>query len=467
MDAPLPTDVVTPVPRAVEALADALAGRVRVHRPGEPEHAALSAPVNRALRPQPALVAAPRTPGEVADAVRLARRHGVPVAVQGTGHGASSPLPGALLVSTVELDHLAVLPALGRAHVGAGVRWDAVLAAAAPYGLVPVCGSAPSVGVVGYLTGGGHGPLARTLGVSSDRVRAFDVVTGDGELRYTSPTVEPDLFWGLRGGRGALGVVVAVEIDLVDLPTVYAGTLWFADVERALPAWAAWAGTLPAEATTSVAVVREPAGPGVPDALADRPAAAVRFAWTGDPADGEEALAPLRALGPALADTVGVVPGSAVGTVHADPDEHTPVHLSHLLLEDLAPDTAERLVELVGRGSGCAQRVVEVRHLGGAASRQPAVPDAVPSRAATWSLVTVGAAEPATTRAAVAADAARLAQGLAPWTRPGGLPNFAPGHGRAWAERVYPAPTRTRLAQLSRRYDPDGVLLAGHAFRTP
>ncbi|MCC2333750.1 FAD-binding oxidoreductase [Cellulomonas wangsupingiae] len=468
MDLPHPAREVTStsVPTRVDGLADALDGLVPVHRPGTPEHAALSAAVNPARPRRPALVAAPRTPQEVAHVVRLAGEHGVRVGVQGTGHGRSAPLDDAVLVSTVELDHLTVLPALGRAHVGAGVRWAQVVADAARYGLAPVCGSAPSVGVVGYLTGGGHGPLARTLGVSSDRVLALDVVTGDGVLRRATPVEEPDLFWGLRGGRGALGVVVAVELELVDQPTLYGGALWSADVERVVHAWAAWAPGLPAQASTSLAVMRLPALPGVPEALAGRTTVAVRFAWTGDPEAGASVLAPLRAVAPLLEDTVAVMPYAAIGSIHGDPDAPVPVHESHLLLEDLGPEASERLVELVGPGSPCAQVVVEVRHLGGAASRQPTVPDAVPSRAAAWSLFTVGMALPATVDA-VAADAARIAAALAPWTRPGGLPNFTPGDGPGWAERVYPPPTRHRLAEVSRRYDPDGVLLAAHAFRTP
>ncbi|SFJ59578.1 FAD-binding oxidoreductase [Cellulomonas sp. KH9] len=463
MDRPPRTDARADA--AVAALAAALAGRVPAHAPGTAEHAALSTTTNLTVPQRPALVAAPRSPQEVADVVRLAGEHGVPVAVQGTGHGASAPLDGALLVSTAEFDHLTVLPARGTAHVGAGLRWSRVVAAAAPYGLTPVCGSAPSVGAVGYLTGGGHGPLARTLGVSSDRVRAFDVVTGDGVLRRATPTDEPDLFWGLRGGRGALGVVVAVDLDLVDQPTLYGGSLWSADVEGTVQAWAWWAPTLPPQATTSLGVMRLPALPGVPEALAGRTTVTVRFAWTGDADEGAAVLAPLRRVAAPLLDTVDVMPSTAIGSIHADPDGAMPVHDSHLLLEDLGPEAVERLLELVGPASSCVQNVVEVRHLGGAASRQPAVPDAVPSRAATWSVFTVGVATPAAARA-VADDARRIADGLGPWTRPGGLPNFTSGHGSAWAERVYPAVTRARLAEVSRRYDPGGVLLAGRPFHT-
>ena len=67
----------------------------------------------------------------------------------------------------------------GWARVGAGVRWQQVLDTAAPYGLAGLAGSAPGVGVVGYTTGGGIGPVSHTFGYASDLVRAVEVVTGD------------------------------------------------------------------------------------------------------------------------------------------------------------------------------------------------------------------------------------------------------------------------------------------------
>lgn len=465
MFVPLPTDAVT-LPRLPHeastapswsgALADELGAVVPVHRrPDDPEASDDEAR-------GPVLVTTPRTPDEVVHVVRTAGRHGVPVVEQGPGRQASVPAGGAVVVSTSELDHLAVLPALGRAHVGAGVRWAEVLTAAEPYALAPVCGAA-SGGVVEFLTAGGQGPLARTFGVSSDRVRAFDVVTGDGVLRHATPTIEPDLFWGLRGGRGALGVVVGVEIDLVDRPQLYAGALWSADVRRVLPAWAAWAAGLPPEASTSLMVVRLRSMPGVPAQVAGRATCVVRFAWVGDPKAGAEVLAPLREVAPTLADTVEEVPFAAIGTHGGIPDVPVPVVESVTLLDDLDADAVRRLLALVGPTSDCVQQVVEVRHLGGAAGRAPRVPDAVPSRAAAWAVRTVGSAE----GEHMVDDAVRIAEGLVPWTRPGGLPDVTPGAGRRWAQRVYPAATRTRLAELSRRYDPDGVLVAGHAFRSP
>ena len=148
--------------------------------------------------------------------------------------------------------------------------WQRVLDAAGAHGLAALAGSSPGVGVVGYTTGGGVGPLARTLGLASDRVRAFDVVTGDGELRRATRDEHPDLFWALRGGKGALGVVTAIEFDLLPIPEIHAGALYFDGSHAAavLGRWVDWSAALPPQATTSLALMQLPSMPGVPEPLA-------------------------------------------------------------------------------------------------------------------------------------------------------------------------------------------------------
>ena len=153
---------------------------------------------------RPAAVVAVRTAEDVAATVRFAGAHGFTAGVQATGHGAERSLAGHLLVVTRGLDEVTVHPE-GWARVGAGVKWAKLVAAATPYGLAGVNGSTTDVSIVGYTTGGGVGPLARTYGINADRVRAFEVVTGDGVFRRVTPTEYPDLYFALRGGKGAAG----------------------------------------------------------------------------------------------------------------------------------------------------------------------------------------------------------------------------------------------------------------------
>ncbi|MPV38457.1 FAD-binding oxidoreductase [Georgenia subflava] len=449
------------------ALQDRLTGRV--HLPGEDSYTALTTPWNLAVQPTPSAVVAVADAADIGEVLRFAATVGLPVAVQSTGHGIVDNLDGALLVHVGALDECTVHPE-GWARVGAGVKWQTVLDAAAVHGLAALVGSAPDVGVVGYTTGGGIGPVARTWGAASDRVRAVDVVTGDGVVRRATATEEPDLFWGLRGGKGALGVVTAVEFDLVEQPEIYGGGLYF-DSEHTtavLHSWRTWCEDLPPEATTSLALLNLPDGvPGVPPPLAGRFSVAVRFVWTGDHRDGARVLAPIRAVAEPIIDAVGPLPFSQIGFVHSDPVDPLPVHESSHLLNELPGEAVDALLAVAGPGTGSPQLMVEIRQLGGALARPGPVSSALCQRDAAFSVLLIGVPAPPIAEA-VLSHAAMVAEVLAPWTTGGRLPNFGADAGVESFARCYDAPTMSRLTDLAERYDPHSLFRVGHVpARTP
>jgi FAD/FMN-containing dehydrogenase len=441
-----------------------LAGTVAF--PEDAAYASLAAPYNVAMALRPLAVVAPTEAQEVARVVGWASAEGIPVAVQATGHGAHAPLEDAILVVTGGLDELTIHAEERWARVGAGVRWGRVLQAAGEHGLAALAGSSPSVSVVGYTAGGGHGPIARSHGLASDRVRAFDVVTGDGVLRRVNETEHPDLFWGLRGGKGALGIVTAIEFDLLPMPTLYGGAVWFdgADLPAVLHAWARWCPELPAEATTSFAIMQIPDMPGAPPPLAGRMTVSVRFAWTGDPAAGEAALAPMRAVASPIIDGVAVMPYQALPAIHADPPDPLPFHEGHAALSGFPPEAVDALLAAAGPGSGSPQVVVEIRQLGGALTAEPAVPSAFSRRDVAFSLFSVGVAVPPVGDAVVAHGAA-LRAAMAPWAAKGALPNFAPGVDATRFARAFPGDVLVRLSAIARTYDPNGILVDGRGLR--
>jgi FAD/FMN-containing dehydrogenase len=359
---------------------------------------------------------------------------------------------------TKGLDEVTVHPE-GWARVGAGVKWLRVIEEAAPYGLAPLNGSTSDVGVVGYTTGGGVGPMARTFGLAADRVRAFDVVTGDGEIRRVTPTDHPDLFFALRGGKGAAGIVTAVEFDLVHLPRFYGGAVYFdgADAAAVIARWREWSEALPEQATTSFVLFQLPPLPEVPAPLAGRMTLGVRFVWTGSPDEGRRLLDEIRGVAPVVLDDAALKPYTAIDSVHADPVDPMPVLDPAILLDGFPAEAAEQLLGLAGPGSGSPQVMVEVRQLGGAYAREAGHPNAFCHRAARFSLLTVGmASEPG-----VAEHADRVFAALAAWDTGGIWPNFGPPHDATTARRAYDEETLRRIVAVSRRYDPDGVLQIG------
>lgn len=443
----------------------ALRARVRgaLHVPGDPEYDALVSPWNLAVRVQPAAVLLPDDAEDVAGAVRAAGALGLRVGVQCTGHGAAVDHAGTLLVRTTALDECTVHAEQRWARVGAGVKWKRVVDAAAPYGLAPLCGSTTDVGVVGYTTGGGIGPVARTHGVASDRVRAFEVVTGDGGLRRVTPHDEPDLFWGLRGSKGALGIVTAVEFDLLEQPEVYGGALYVdgADAGPVLRAWRDWSAGLPETATTSIALLQLPPLPAVPPSLAGRLTVAVRYAFTGTADEGERVLAPLRAVAEPVLDTVAVLPYAALDAVHADPIDPMPVVEDGALLRALPDEALDVLLAAAGPGTRSPQVLVEIRQLGGAIARAGTHASAFCHRNAAYTLLTAGVpADPW-----VEAHGRLLIEAMAPWATGARLPNWTATGNPADFAQCYTPEVLKRLRRISRAYDPAGVLTASALVR--
>ncbi|MGY1836214.1 FAD-binding oxidoreductase [Blastococcus sp. SYSU DS0510] len=433
-----------------------------VHTPEEPEYDALVSPWNLAVPMRPAAVVAVRTADDVAAAVRFAGAHGMTAGVQATGHGAERSLAGHLLVLTRGLDEVTVHPE-GWARIGSGVKWSQLVPLAAFHGLAGVNGSTTDVSIVGYTTGGGVGPLARTYGINADRVRAFEVVTGDGVFRRVTPTEHPDLYFALRGGKGAAGIVTAMEFDLVHMPEFYGGAIYFhsADAARVIDRWRGWADDLPELGTTSFAIFQLPPLPEVPPPLAGRMTLAIRFLWTGEPSEGARLLDQLRDVAPVVLDDARLRPYTEIDAVHADPVDPMPVVDPAILLNAFPAEAADRLLAVAGHGSESPQVIVEVRHLGGAYAREGAHPSAFSHRAARFSVLTVGMAMDEEMAAAALAHAEQVFSALADWDTGGVWPNFGIPHDAVSARRSYDEATLSRLREVVDTYDPQGVLQAG------
>ncbi|MBN6033803.1 FAD-binding oxidoreductase [Amycolatopsis sp. 195334CR] len=413
--------------------------------PGEPGFEDEAAGFQTAFRHEAKVIAAVENAEDVRAAVRHARERGLPVAVQATGHGLTTPATG-LLISTRRMRGVRVDPVTRTAWVEAGARWKDVLAETREHGLAPLSGSGPGVGAVSYSLGGGVGLLARRFGFAADHVRRVELVTEDGDLVEVTAESDPDLFWAIRGGRSGFGVVTGLELALFPVATLFGGGLYFgpeslADVLRGFREWTA---TVPEELTSSIGMVPMPDVPGVPEPLRGKHVAHVRVAHSGDPAEGERLVAPLRELGPPLMERFGEIPfADAARTIFSEPDTPHGYYGDTALLTDFPADTTERFLELAGPDAPIGL-VTEIRHLGGALSRPPEVPNAVSHREARYQLMVLsgpGAAEHAAQEEVFAE--------VEPWTLGRAL-NFA--YGDRPAVRAFHSPeVERRLAELRTR----------------
>jgi hypothetical protein len=420
-------------------------------------------PWNVAVDQRPAAVAYPASAEEVAEIVRAARRAGLRVAAQGTGHNAGplGALDDVVLVRTSGMTSVEVDAASRVARVGAGVLWLDVVEAVAPHGLMALHGSSPDVGVAGYSLGGGMGWYARTLGLQANSLTAVELVTPDGSIVRADAGHEPELFWALRGGGGNFGVVTALEFRLYPIETAYAGWLVW-DGSRArevLTRWASWAVDAPDAVTTSIRVLNVPPIEEMPPPFRGRTIVVVDGAVLGSDEDAAAILAPLRALQPEM-DTFERAPAASLVRMHMDPEGPTPGVSGSLVLGSLPEEAVDAMLAVTGPGSGSTLLLSELRQLGGALARPHEGGGALDRLEGRF--LWFGAAIAATPEIGAQghADAVRAVEALQPWANGRQYLNFA--EEAVEVSTGFAPDTFARLQRVRAAVDPEGLMVANH-----
>ena len=418
---------------------------------------------NFAVEQHPAAIVYPLDEADVSRTIEFARATGLRVTAQGTGHNAAAhgDLSESILVKTSQMTTATVNPVSRIARVQAGALWQDVVPQAANHGLLPLVGSSPDVGVVGYTLGGGIGYLGRKHGIATNSVTAIELVTADGAFVRVDADHDPELFWALRGGGGNFGVVTAMEFQLYAVDQLYAGMmLWpVEDSARVYKRWRDWTGTAPDEITSTARMIQFPPLPDVPAPLQGRHMFVFTAAYTGDAETGARLTEPLRELGPEM-DMFGPMPLAGLMRLHGDPEGGVAAASDHALIDDLPDAAIDDIVSMTGAGTGSPLMMVEFRQMGGALGRPAENAGALDRIDAKYVAFTVGVAETPEMGRTVE-RAARDAMGtLAPWNRGRTYLNFS--------ERVtntrsaYSVATHRRLQAVKGRVDPDGVLHGNH-----
>lgn len=203
-------------------------------------------------QPSPLAVAA-ETAADIAKAVEIARRHDLKLAIKGGGHSyyGNSNAAGSLLIWTRRMDavelHDAFAPVGAPAgsagvpavSVGAGAIWGRVYRKVMVEGGRYVQGGGClTVGVAGFVMGGGFGMLSKTYGTGASNLLEAEVVTADGQVRIVSAHRDPELFFAFRGGAGgSFGVVSRMTLRTDPLPETIGAVLFSVEAKSDV-AWA-------------------------------------------------------------------------------------------------------------------------------------------------------------------------------------------------------------------------------------
>ncbi|MFN8371427.1 MAG: FAD-binding oxidoreductase [Anaerolineae bacterium] len=418
---------------------------------------------NRTIDHHPAVILVARNAEDVAAGVRFAAETGLGVAVQSTGHGIQHPADDALLIVTTRMNAVTVNAAARTARIEAGAVWQQVVEQTTPHGLAPLLGSSPHVGVVGYTLGGGIGWLARQYGLAVDSVRAIDVVTADGLLCHTSAEEHRDLFWGLRGGKSTLGIVTALEINLVPVAQFYGGSLVYSgdSADAALRFFREWTQRAPDALTSSIAILKFPNLPVLPEPMRGKKQVIVRAVYLGEAAEGEALIRQWVDWHAPEANTFKVMPFTDIGLVSNDPVEPSHTYYANELLNDL-PDAVLDAMTHYTLDAASPLMVSELRHAGGAIARVPADANAVGNRDAQYYLTFAGPAFTAEMLETLQAQMKRYKDALRPLVSGGVYMNFVSGPETAGStENAFLPQSYQRLVSLKTQYDPDNVFRFG------
>src|SRR6516164_9055913 len=255
---------------------------------------------------RPALIARCRGVADVVDAVDLANKLGLVVAVRGGGHNVAgrATIDGGIMIDLSPMKGVHVDPIGKTVRAQGGVTWAELNRETQLHGLAVTGGVVSTTGIAGLTLGGGLGWLMSKYGLALDNLLSIDLVLADGRALTASNNDNADLFWALRGGGGNFGVAASFEYQLHAVgPTITGGVIAYPlkQAREALRFFRDYTASLPDELAVVAALLHAPDGSGAK-------LAAMVTCHCGPLASGEQAMRPLKAFGPPVLDALGPMP---------------------------------------------------------------------------------------------------------------------------------------------------------------
>jgi FAD/FMN-containing dehydrogenase len=183
------------------------------------EHPPLPTIVNDITQLNPIPVAQVIEPTTTDEIVAAVRTHAGPISIGGGRYsmGGQTATPGALQIDMRHFNRVLVFDSVGKTiTVQAGIRWRQIQERIDHANLaVKIMQTYANFTVGGSLSVNSHGRYVG-LGPLIRSVRSIQVVLADGTIVDASPTVRPDVFYGVIGGYGGIGVITQATLDLAD-----------------------------------------------------------------------------------------------------------------------------------------------------------------------------------------------------------------------------------------------------------
>ncbi|KAF2123852.1 FAD-binding domain-containing protein [Dothidotthia symphoricarpi CBS 119687] len=113
------------------------------------------------------------------------------------------------------------------ASISPAARWGSVYQTLEPLGRMVAGGRGSTVGVGGFLLGGGISHYAARVGLSCDNVVNFQVVLADGRIVNSNKNKSADLFTALKGGSSNFGIVTRYDMETFQNENLWGGIVTY------------------------------------------------------------------------------------------------------------------------------------------------------------------------------------------------------------------------------------------------
>lgn len=410
---------------------------------------------NAMIDKQPGLIVRCAGVADIIHAVNFARANNLLISVRGGGHNVSGNAisDGGLMVDLSPMRGVRVDPGGKTARVEPGATWGEFDHETQAFGLATTGGLVSTTGVAGLTLGGGLGWLMGNHGLACDNLISVDVVTADGQFLTASNSKHQDLFWGLRGGGGNLGIATSFEFQLHPVAPMLGGIL-IHPLDKAaetIEFYDKFTRTCPDELGTFVGFVTSPEGERV---------MAIFVCYNGAIEDGERVLKPLREFGAPLADMIGPMPYVQIQKMM---DEGFPAGRQNYwksnFLKDLDFQAIKIIVDHVAKAPSPFSAVA-IEQLGGAVNRVGMDDTAFNHRDARYNLLIVGIWSDLAAKAENVKWVRDLWDAMEPYSSGGVYVNYLGQEADEGAERIkaaYGPEKYERLVALKNKYDPTNL----------
>ena len=294
---------------------EALQGKMRgpVIAPGDPEYDQARRIWNGMIDKHPGAIARCSGVADVMHAVQFATHEGLLVSVRSGGHNiaGSALCDDGLMIDLSGMKSVRIDPDARLAYVEPGATLGDFDHEAQAFGLATSLGINSTTGVAGLTLGGGFGWLTRKHGLTVDNLVAAEMVTADGQRLRASAEENADLFWAIRGGGGNFGIVTQFVFRLHPVgPEVLSGLIVypFEQARSVLTHYREYVETIPDELCVWAVLRKAPPLPFLPEEVHGREVVIFAFMHSGELAEGERLIEPVRHFGDAYGMHIGPTP---------------------------------------------------------------------------------------------------------------------------------------------------------------